>query len=64
LHPQPSAAQNGNEFAASGAYIGDFRKSRIVIPLLESSDFLGYSPEDKLIEGNALECCQFFSFLL
>jgi hypothetical protein len=64
LHPQPSAAQNGYDFAASAPQIGDFRKSAIVIPLLESRDFFGYSPENKLIEGNALECRQFFSFLL
>ncbi|MEG4575563.1 hypothetical protein QUA56_23240 [Microcoleus sp. N3A4] len=47
MNPQPSAAQNGHEFAASAPHIGDFRKSAIVIPLVEGSDFFGDSPEDK-----------------
>jgi hypothetical protein len=62
--PASECKQNGYEFAASAPHIGNFRKSAIVIPLLESSDFFGYSPENKLSEGNALECRQFFSFLL
>jgi hypothetical protein len=51
LHANPRPTHDHEWLAACAPAVGEVGKGRIVEALAQRTDFLGYGPEDKLVEG-------------